>query len=147
MEGIGYAIPITSVEDTLTELMNQETVVREKVTDEDKMAWLGVAVSSQYRSFYDGTGAFISEVTEGSPADEAGLMAYDIIIAINDTEITSWDDLVNELEYYEGGETVTITYYTLVEDGRNREYVERTVEVTLGYKTDMPTTDETEEAE
>lgn len=142
VEGIGYAIPITSAESIITELMNKETVVREKVTDEDKAAWLGIAADSQYSSFYDGQGAFISEVVEGGPADQAGLMAYDIITALNDTDITSWNALVNELAYHEGGETVTITYYTLVENGRNREYVERTAEVTLGFKKDMPDTTE-----
>ncbi len=140
VEGIGYAIPITSAESIITELMNKETVIRDKVTDEDKAAWLGISANSQYSSFYDGQGAFISEVVEGGPADQAGLMPYDIITGLNDAEITSWNSLVNELAYYEGGETVTITYYTLVEDGRNREYVERTTEVTLGFKKDMPET-------
>ncbi len=144
VEGIGYAIPITSVEDIIIELMNQETVVREKVTDEDKAAWLGVSADSTYSSFYEGQGAFISEVVEGGPADEAGLMSYDIITAIDDVEITSWDDLQTEIAYHEGGETVTVTYYTLVESGGKREYVERTTEVTLGYKKDMPSTDDSE---
>lgn len=142
VEGIGYAIPITSAESIITELMNKETIVREKVTDEAKAAWLGIVANSQYSSFYDGQGAFISEVTEGGPADQAGLMAYDIITALNDVEITSWNGLVSELEYHEGGETVTITYYTLVESGGRREYVERTTEVTLGFKTDMPSAED-----
>lgn len=144
VEGIGYAIPISSAEDVITELMNKETVVREKVTDEDKAAWLGIAANSQYSSFYDGQGAFISEVVEGGPADQAGLMAYDIITALNDVDITSWNGLVNELAYHEGGETVTITYYTLAEDGGSREYVERTAQVTLGFKKDMPDTTQEE---
>ncbi len=147
VEGIGYAIPITSVEDIIIELMNQETVIREKVTDEDKAAWLGISADSTYSSFYEGQGAFISSVVEGGPADEAGLMAYDIITGFGDVEITSWDDLLDEIEYHEGGETVTITYYTLVEEGRSREYVERTTEVTLGYKKDATTTTDDTETE
>ncbi len=147
VEGIGYAIPITSVEDIIIELMNQETVIREKVTDEDKEAWLGISADSTYSSFYEGQGAFISSVVEGGPADEAGLMAYDIITGFGDVEITSWDDLLDEIEYHEGGETVTITYYTLVEEGRSREYVERTTEVTLGYKKDATTTTDDTETE
>lgn len=145
VEGIGYAIPITSAESIITELMNKETIVREKVTDEEKASWLGVAANSQYSSFYDGQGAFISEVVEGGPADQAGLMSYDIITAINDVEITSWNGLVNELAYHEGGETVTVTYYTLQESGGRREYVERTTELTLGFKKDMPSTGESTE--
>jgi serine protease Do len=145
VEGIGYAIPISSSEEIITELMNQETVIREKVTDEDKAAWLGIQGDSQYTSFYDGQGAFISKVTEGGPAEQAGLMAYDIITGLNDKDITSWSGLVDELAYYEGGGTVTITYYTLQESGGRREYVERTTEVTLGFKKDMPDTTDSKE--
>ena len=37
----------------------------------------------------------------------------------------------------EGGETVTITYYTIEGSGRNREYVEKTTNVTLGFRKDF----------
>ena len=63
-------------------------------------------------------------------------MAYDIITAINGVQIKNWNDLLEEMSYYEGGETVTITYYTFSERGHIREYVEKTVDVTLDFKAD-----------
>jgi len=142
VEGIGYAIPITSAAETIEELMNTETVIREKVTDEDKMAYIGIYNSQQYSSSY---GVLIGDIVEGGPAEQAGLASYDIITAINGTSVTTWSQLVNELAYYEGGETVTITYYTIEGKGRDREYVEKETEVTLGFKKDFAEENKTEE--
>ena len=134
VEGIGYAIPITSAAEIIEKLMNTETVIREKVTDEDKMAYIGIYNSREYSSSY---GVLIGDIVEDGPADQAGLASYDIITAINGTSVTTWSQLVNELAYYEGGETVTITYYTIEGKGRDREYVEKETEVTLGFKKDF----------
>lgn len=136
VEGVGYAIPITSAEEIITNLMNKETVIREKVTDKDKQAFLGVLAEKQYSAAYEGKGAFVGSVVEGGAAEKAGIMAYDIITAIGDVEITSWTGLQEELTYHEGGETVHVTYYTLVEKDRRREYVETSCDVVLGFKKD-----------
>ena len=133
VEGIGYAIPITSAGDIIEDLMNRTTVVREKVTDEDKICYLGVYSSTEYSSNY---GVLIGDTVENGPAEKAGLASYDIITAIGDRKVSTWDEMVDELAYYEGGETVTITYYTIEGSGRNREYVEKTTNVTLGFRKD-----------
>lgn len=136
VEGMCFAIPISSVESILTDIMNNNVKVREKVTDESKKAFLAIGTDKQYSQAYDGKGAFVYSVKEGGAADRAGIMAYDIITAINGVQIKNWNDLLEEMSYYEGGETVTITYYTFSEKGHIREYVEKTVDVTLDFKAD-----------
>ncbi len=135
IEGMGYAIPISSVEEVIVELMNSEG--RHPVTDETKKAALGIQCDAAHQGMYDGQGAFITDVVKDGAADKAGLMAYDIITGIEGHKISNWDDLLEEISYYEGGTTVTVTYLTLdVSEGR-RQYVEREVEMTLGYYKDL----------
>ena len=73
--------------------MNRAT--RQKVTDEAKKGSLGIRCSERYQSVYEGTGAFVEEVIEGGAADKAGIMAYDIITAIDGVKVTSWNELLS----------------------------------------------------
>jgi S1-C subfamily serine protease len=57
-----------------------------------------------------GQGAVIAGAIQDAPAAEAGLQAGDTVIAIEDTTITSGDDLSEALEAYEPGDEVTITW-------------------------------------
>ncbi len=141
VEGIGYAIPISSAIDTIEELMNMtpKTVVE----DEAQRGYLGVEVSDQYS--LPESGALIVSVTEGSAADEAGLQAYDIITAIDGESVTSGSSLQTVLSYYTGGTEVTVTYLTLEESGNSREYVEKTTTATLGYRSEISSESSTEE--
>jgi S1-C subfamily serine protease len=79
-------------------------------------AWLGVsittvtsAVESQYELSVD-YGAFVVEVLSGSPADNAGLEAEDVIIEFDSEEINTAQDLVTAIRSHEPGETVEITF-------------------------------------
>ena len=140
VEGMGYAIPITDAEEVINDLMNRAT--RQKITDENKRASLGVKCSSRYQSVYEGTGAFIEEIVEGGAADKAGIMAYDIITSLDGVKISSWAELLNEISYHEGGEKVKVGYKALdVTEGR-RTYTDHEVEVTLGFYKDMDTSSE-----
>ncbi len=136
VEGMGYAIPITTAEPILNELMNQET--KYKVTDENKQSYLGIScknVDSQITEMYNmPQGAFVSEVTSGGPAEAAGIKKGDIITKIEGTSVSSADALIEQLEYYEAGKTVDVT----VARAENGEYKEQTLSVTLGNKSDMP---------
>ena len=57
-----------------------------------------------------------------------GYGSTDVITAINGQEVTTMEELQEQLEYYAKGETVKITIQTL----ENKEYVEKEVDVTLG---------------
>lgn len=143
VEGMGYAIPITDAEEVINDLMNRAT--RQKVTDEAKKGSLGIRCSERYQSVYEGTGAFVEEVIEGGAADKAGIMAYDIITAIDGVKVTSWNELLNEMAYHEGGEKVKVSYKSLDVTGGRRSYSDHEVEVTLGFYKDMDTSSKTEE--
>lgn len=131
VEGVGYAIPITSAEEIITKLMNQE--VRTEVAEE-KRGYLGVTVIDISDTYVQNNnypkGASIQQITEGSPADQAGLNIYDIITAVNGNSVDGKNALRSELNYYEVGETVELT----VQHPSGNGFEEKTVSVTLASK-------------
>ncbi len=131
VEGMGYAIPISEVENILNDLMNRET--REKVTEE-RVGYLGVgcATIDENASAIYGlpAGALVSEVMDNSPAEHAGIEKNDIIIEFDGIDINSAEQLVDLLEYYEAGEKVNITILHLDDN----QYKEIDIEVKLGRR-------------
>jgi serine protease Do len=73
-------------------------------------------------------GAGIGQVSPGSPADSAGLMAGDVITKVGDVTISNTGDLTNALTKYGPGQAVGVTYYR---GGR-----QATATVTLGRAPD-----------
>ena len=134
VEGIGFAIPISSVKEIMEDLslMQPRTPVAES-----EYPYLGVTfknLSSGYMDAYGiPKGAYIYEVGEGTPAAKAGLLPYDIITGFDGVTITSYDDFLNELQYHAGGTEAELTVMRL-----NRgEYSEVKVTVTLGFRSEM----------
>lgn len=129
VEGMGYAIPLTEVESILEGLMNRTT--REKVSDDAK-ASLGISgqnVSEEVSEMYGlPIGVYVSEVTEGSAAANAGISSGYIITEFDGTSVDTITELKELLEYYAAGETVEVV--ACVSNGG--EYVEHTFTVTLG---------------
>ena len=129
-EGMGYAIPISDASEVLTNLMNRET--RERVSDEAR-GYLGITgqdVSSDIGEAYNmPTGVYISEVTKGSGAEQAGLSRGSIITGMEGVTIDSMETLQDQLSYYAVGETVELTVQVPASGG---EYEVQTVSVTLG---------------
>ena len=129
-EGMGYAIPISDASEVLTNLMNRET--RERVSDEAR-GYLGITgqdVSSDIGEAYNmPTGVYISKVTKGSGAEQAGLSRGSIITGMEGVTIDSMETLQDQLSYYAVGETVELTVQVPASGG---EYEEQTVSVTLG---------------
>ena len=128
VEGMGYAIPITAVQDRLDDLMNRQT--REKV-DESEKGYLGIScatVSSDVSEAYGiPEGELVTDVASKSAAEKAGIKANYVITKIDGQSISSAEELTEKLNYYAVGETVPITYEYLKDDA----YVEKTVDVTL----------------
>lgn len=131
VEGMGYAIPISSVADIINDLMNKE--VRTKVPA-DKVGYLGISgidIDQSISNTYNWpVGALITQLGEGGPAEAAGLLKSDVIIGFDGEEITSFEQLRELMEYYAEGEVVKVNFYRL----ENGEYVEKSVEVTLGNR-------------
>lgn len=131
VEGMGYAIPISDATATITKLMNTE---KKEQYSEDERGYIGITaitVDSQTASSYNiPVGAYVRSVTENSPADKAGITTGSVIVAVDDNEVTTANELVEQLSYYKAGATVKIKVY--IPSGR--EYTEKTVEVKLVAK-------------
>lgn len=129
VEGMGFAIPVTSVSEIIDELVNMETLTK---VDSDKQGYLNIYgrdVTDELSEIYDApVGVLVVDIVEGGAADKAGLEKSDIITEIEGVKVASMEELQNRLQYYEKGQTITLT----VEYMENKEYVEREVEVTLG---------------
>ena len=128
VEGMGYAIPISDVESIINELMLRET--RDKVS-EDQKGYLGITcldVTDQASQSYNiPAGVYVSTVTDGAAAQQAGIQTGDIITGMEGNTITGSDQLIDLLGYYSAGETVTLT----IQRGNGTQYEEINVDVTL----------------
>lgn len=109
VEGIGFAIPINDVVSLVKDIMTNGYVTNK--------AYMGITpqtmtaqMAQQYR--YDVTeGVFVCSVDPDSAADKAGLKLGDVITKMDDTDITSYEDLVAAKKSYSAGDTVTLTVY------------------------------------
>ena len=136
VEGIGYAIAISDVTDTLENLMNEET--RDKVDNHGVLGITVKSVDSEVSEAYGvPEGVLVRDVTEGGAADKAGIEAKTIITKFAGKVVTTKEQLVDFLSYYEPGEDVELTIE--VPDGK--EYKEETVTVTLGKSEDTQNAD------
>lgn len=136
VEGIGYAIAISDVTDTLESPMNEET--RDKVDNHGVLGITAQSVDSAVSEAYGvPEGVLVRDVTEGGAADEAGIEAKSIITKFAGKVVTTKEQLVDFLSYYEPGEDVELTIE--VPDGKG--YKEETVTVTLGENTNTQSTD------
>ena len=136
VEGIGYAIAISDVTDTLESLMNEET--RDKVEDHGVLGVTVSTVSDEASEVYGvPEGVLVRDVTAGGAADEAGITAKTIITEFEGKTVTSMEQLVDMLSYYEPGEEVELT----VEVPSDGGYKEDTVKVTLGKSEDTQKAD------
>ena len=129
VEGMGYAIPISAVESILEELMNQET--KEKVPEE-RRGYLGIScqtIDSTTAAIYNvPVGAYITEFSDKSAAEAAGMELESIIVKFDGQSISSAEELVALLEYYEKGTEVEVV--AMIDD--DGFYIEKTYSVVLG---------------
>lgn len=132
VEGMGYAIPISAASPIINDLKEHRTKIN--VVDAEKAGYLGVSlqtVTDSARQYYGMPyGTFVYEVVPGEAADVAGIRSKDIITKFEGESVRSASDLLDIIQYYEAGETVTITVARM-EDG---EYVEHEIKVTLGKR-------------
>lgn len=138
VEGMGYAIPISDAVPIINDLMNREQL---SVSEQGYLGIKGQDIGEIENSVYNmPEGIYIGEVVKDSPAEKANIYAGNIITAIDGREITTLEQLQEFLTYTKAGTTVSITLQEL-KDG---SYQEKTVEVTLGSKSDADTSDETD---
>lgn len=131
IEGMGYAIPISAAEPIMSELMLKET--RTKITD-GNIGYMGLnlqTVTEEFAYMYNlPTGVFVRSVEEGSPAQEAGVLARDILVKMDGNSIDTYEDLQGILQYFAPGSSTTIVVMRQV-DGA---YQEVELEITFGER-------------
>lgn len=139
VEGMGYAIAISDVTDILQNLMNETS--RDKLDDSEHgvLGIEGSSVSSEAVQMYGiPAGVFVKKVTEGGAADKAGLKANSVITEFNGKTVSSSNQLIEYLSYYEPDEEVELT----VQVPHGTSYKEETVKVTLDENTDADNSDD-----
>jgi S1-C subfamily serine protease len=112
--GVGFAVPVDTIKKIVPEIIRYGKVIRPGLPV--------TLLSDQYarRFGIEGKGVAIVEVRGGSEASKAGLRGLsqdrrgylylgDVIIAIDQTKVRSYDDLYSALENYKIGDTVTLT--------------------------------------
>lgn len=125
VEGMGYAIPISRALPIINELGTREELL------EDERGFLGIKGSdileediSNYGMPY---GVYVVEITPGGGAELAGILPGDIIVGINDIEITSINQLRDKVNSIRKGTKVIIKYNRII-DG---EYTSQETNVIL----------------
>lgn len=128
VEGMGFAIPISQAEPIINDLINREVV------DEADTAYFGIAgqdVTSDISEAYGmPEGIYVTQVKQGTAAEEAGIQKGDIITEFDGKKVSSMEGLRDNLQYYAAGTTVDV----VIQKNQNGEWQEQTISVTLGRK-------------
>ncbi len=129
IEGMGYAIPISDVNDIINELMNRETRTEVAEAKRGTLGIQGISVSEDVSEIYGiPQGVQIAEVIEGGAAQKAKLPRRGIITKFDGITIESMEDLTDTLRFYEAGEKVEVVVAIPNSSG---EYEEKSYDVTL----------------
>ena len=104
-EGLGFAIPVETIVDISNDLIEYGKVRR---------ATMGVGVAEYTEGpdepmrGYAPSGVYITQVMEGTPAEEAGFKLYDCIYSVNGVRVTTYAELTTQLDQYDEGDTVEV---------------------------------------
>ena len=121
IDNIGFAIPINSVRSIVDSIIEKGYVAK---------PYIGVMVSDvsdEAISYGTPAGAAVASVTEGGPAEKAGLQANDIITAVDGKEISGKSDLSSIIADHAAGDKLTLSVY--------RQGQTLTITVTIGEQT------------
>ncbi|MEG1847346.1 MAG: trypsin-like peptidase domain-containing protein [Lachnospiraceae bacterium] len=133
VEGMGYAIPISSAQPIIEDLMTKTTRVK---VDENKSGYLGIVgkpIPADVAAAYGmPQGVLVTEVTKGTGAEKAGLVAGDIITKFDGSSVDDMVTLKNMLQYYAAGTEVELT----IKQGSPNGWQEKTIKITLSERPD-----------
>lgn len=132
VEGMGYAISVTSVMDIIKDLSLEET--REALSDDERgyLGITGITITSGISLEYGyPEGILIRSVSENSAAANAGIIKNDILKSFDGEIIDNYDELTELMRYYAVGEEVEVVYYHMNDRG---DYEEKTATLILTAK-------------
>ena len=128
IEGMGYAIPISTARPIIEDLMERQT--RTKYSEEER-GYLGIScinvTSDLSENFSMPQGIFVAQVYPGAGAEAAGLVRGNIVVAFDGVTVQSQEELTKQMQYYKAGESVEITIMVNSANG----YQQKNVTVTL----------------
>lgn len=128
IEGMGYAIPISTARPIIEDLMERQT--RTKYSEEER-GYLGIScinvTSDLSENFSMPQGIFVAQVYSGTGAEAAGLVRGNIVVAFDDVTVQNQEELTKQMQYYKAGESVEITIMVNSANG----YQQKNVTVTL----------------
>jgi len=104
-EGLGFALPIDTVMPLVEQIIEFGKVVRPQM-GVMTLDWEG---PEDPIDSYPPMAVLVAEVLEDSPAEEAGIEAYDFITAINGERVKNFREMTMHLDKCEAGETITVT--------------------------------------
>ncbi|MBR2407539.1 MAG: trypsin-like peptidase domain-containing protein [Lachnospiraceae bacterium] len=138
IEGICFAIPISKAIPILDDLMTRE------ILSENEKGYLGVSVMEleadifQYYGWPEGV--YVSDVLKDSAAEKAGIYQGDIITKVNDTKVTTPNQLINAVTSNRYGTEIQITVQRIIEG----KFKELTFHVTLQQNPELATQNSSE---
>jgi serine protease Do len=129
VEGTGYALPISNIQDKINNLISEE-----ESQDEGGTAYLGITAKDITSDYAEGLnmpeGVYVYSVSDSSPAEKCGLQTGDIIVGFDGEDVESSTDLQTLIGNSKVGDTVTVEFYR----NENGKYQKHKVEATLEAK-------------
>ncbi|MCX6659406.1 MAG: trypsin-like peptidase domain-containing protein [Candidatus Bathyarchaeota archaeon] len=107
-QGIGFAIPINTAKQCTSDM------IREGIAARPWLGIVGLSLSSEISRFYNlplEHGVLVTKVTDGSPAQHAGMIMGDIILKMDRVDIDSIEDLLGEIHRRKVGDEIRITVF------------------------------------
>lgn len=131
IEGMGFAIPISDVEELINKILNGETL------SEKERGYLGISgymITKEYSNYYGiPMGIYIREISSNSNAESAGLKVGDIITSVEGTKVTSFSVLSEKLIDKKAGEKISL----VVKSKENNGYKDKEIKVVLSNYDDV----------
>ncbi|MEJ2768526.1 Do family serine endopeptidase [Mycetohabitans sp. B46] len=125
--GIGFAIPVSTARSVLESIITTGTVTR---------GWIGVEPQDVTPEIADSfglqqkSGAIVAGVLRGGPADKAGIKPGDILVKVNDEDITDTTRLLNVIALIQPGTVAKVHLW--------RKSHEMDIDVTIGKRPPPP---------
>jgi putative serine protease PepD len=113
--GVGFAVPANTVREVVPRLADGQTIER---------PYLGLTSAA------GSSGVEVQAVTDGGPAERAGLRAGDVVVSVDGNAVSEPGDITDALDGHEPGDSVEVE----VERGGTREQLD----VTLGTRPATP---------
>jgi serine protease Do len=107
-QGIGFAIPINTAKQCTSDM------IRDGVTERPRLGIVGLSLSAETSHYYGlplEHGVLVTKVSDGSPAQQAGILMGDIILQMDRARIDSIEDLLDQIHGRKVGEEVQISVF------------------------------------